>query len=197
MKIGIDADGVLTDMSGFYSEYGEKFFKRKPSNLTGYSISEMFKCTPKQELEFGLRYFIKYCKDCPPREHCPEVIASLNHAGHDLYEITARKFVTKKNLIGWYSRKLFENWLARYQMEFKDIFYCSESSAPTDKLNGCKRFSIDIMIDDRPNVALHLAENGIKVLLFDAKYNQNVAHKNIIRVADWEDVNKKVSELNK
>ena len=195
MRIGIDADGVLTDMSKFYFEQGERYFKRKPSNPAGYSISEIFGCSAKQEFRFGLRYFVKYCKDCPPREHCSEVIAKLNREGHQLYEITARKFVTMNNPLGWYSRKLFENWVRRYQMSFEDIYYCSESSAPTDKLKGCKQFGVDLMIDDRPNVALYLAENGIKVLLFDARYNQNVEHKNIVRVDDWDDIYRRITTV--
>ena len=38
------------------------------------------------------------------------------------------------------------------------------------------------MIDDRPEVALYLAEHHIKVLLFDAPYNQNLEHENVRRV---------------
>lgn len=195
MKIGIDADGVLTDMSQYYLVYGEKYFKRKPSDLSGYSVRDIFGCTSKQEFRFGLKYFIKYCKKWPPREHCAEVIDRLNRDGHQLYEITARKFVTMKNPLGWYSRHLFESWLKHYKMNFEDIFYCSESSSPTDKLNGCRRYDVKVMIDDRPNVALFLAENGIKVLLFDAPYNKDVVHQNIVRVADWEDIYRKIGEI--
>lgn len=188
MKIGIDADGVLTNMSAFYIEYGEKFFKCKPFNPAGYSISEIFDCSAKQEFRFGLKYFVKYCNDCPPRANCTETLAKLNVDGHELYEITARKFVTSHSPLGAYSRHLFERWLKAHGMEFKEIFYCSESNSPIDKLKGCRQFGIDVMIDDRSNVAMYLAENGIKVLLFDAPYNQEVSHKNIIRVTDWVNV---------
>lgn len=195
LRIGIDADGVLTDMSKFYFEQGERYFKRKPSNPEGYSISEIFDCSSKQEFRFGLRHFVKYCKDCPPRANCVESIIKLNADGHELYEITARKFVTMKNPLGWYSRHLFESWLKQHEMEFKEIFYCSESNSSVDRLNGCKQFNIDVMIDDRPNVALFLAENGIRVLLFDSRYNQNVEHMNIVRVADWEDIYQEIGYM--
>ena len=195
MNIGIDADGVLTDMSAFYFEYGERFFKRKPSDTAGYSISEIFGCSEKQEFKFGLKYFIKYCKDCPPRANCTQIIQQLNADGHNLYEITPRKFVTMNNPLGWYSRSLFESWLKRYGMNFNEIFYCSESNSPSDKLNGCKRFGINVMIDDRPNVALFLAEAGIKVLLFDAGYNQEVEHENILRITNWIDIYQEISKL--
>ena len=79
-------------------------------------------------------------------------------------------------------------------MEFREILYCSESNSPVDKLNGCKQFNIDVMIDDRPNVALFLAENRIKVILFDVRYNQNVEHKNSVGVSDWMDVYQKANK---
>lgn len=197
MKIGIDADGVLTDMSKFYLEKGKEYFKGEPSNPNGYSIADIYGCTNKQEFRFGLKYFVKYCKECPPRESCTDTIAKLNNDGHQLYEITARKFVTMKNPLGWYSRRLFESWLKRNEIRFEDIFYCSESLSPADKLSGCKRYGIEVMIDDRPNVALSLAENGIMVLLFEAPYNRSVTHQNIVRVADWEDIYRKIRELTK
>ena len=77
----------------------------------------------------------------------------------------------------------------------KEIFYCSESNSPVDKLKGCKRYELDIMIDDRPSVALFLAENGIKVLMYNAGYNQDVEHENIMRVDNWEAVYRIISEL--
>lgn len=44
------------------------------------------------------------------------------------------------------------------------------------------------MIDDKPDIALFLAENGVHVLLFDAPYNKSVKHKNITRVHSWDDI---------
>lgn len=48
MKIGVDCDGVLTDMSKYIFEYGEIWFKRKPDNPDGYSTAEIFGCTEKK-----------------------------------------------------------------------------------------------------------------------------------------------------
>lgn len=192
MIIGVDCDGVLTDMSAYIYEYGEKYFKRKPSNLSGYSTTEIFDCSDKEELRFGFRYFFKYCKNWPPRSGASEIISKLNNDGHELYEITARKFVTMHNPLGWYSKYVFEKWLKKNEFVFKGIHYCSESHAPEDKLDGCLRFSVDLMIDDKPDIALYLAENGVKVLLFDTRYNQDIEHDNIIRVYNWNDIYEKI-----
>ena len=41
------------------------------------------------------------------------------------------------------------------------------------------------MIEDKPDVAEYLIEKGIKVILFDAPYNQAVTGKLMVRVHDW------------
>lgn len=195
MRIGIDADGVLTDMTAFNIEYGQRFFKRAPENPAGYSAETIFVCTAKDEFRFGLRYFFTYCKKWPPRVNCPQTIAKLNADGHELYEITARKFATSNHPLGWYVRILFKKWLKRHNLKFKDIFYCSESNSPSDKLEGCRRFDVDVMIDDKPEVVYFLAEQGIPVLMFDAPYNQDVSGDNITRVMNWDDVYSEIKKM--
>lgn len=67
MIIGVDCDGVLTDMSAFILKCGKKWFKRAPDNPNGYSVTGVFGCTEKEETKFGLRYFPQYCRSWPPR----------------------------------------------------------------------------------------------------------------------------------
>ena len=188
MNIGIDTDGVLTDLYAYNYSIGKKALKREPDNPEGYDVKEMYGISEKQEFLVGLKYFFRYCKKWPPREGAAEVIARLNAEGHHLYEITARKFVTKKNLLGKYSKHLLFRWYKRYGMRFAEIILCSEEHSPEEKLAGCIRKGVKLMIEDKPEVALHLAENGIAVLLFDAKYNQSVQHKNMTRVYSWEEI---------
>lgn len=195
MRIGIDCDGVLTDISKCICEYGERWFKRKPGNLAGYNTSEIFGCSQKEEFQFGLHYFFKYCKEWPPRENAVEIIAMLQQDGHQLYEITARNFTTLKNPLGWYSKYVFRSWLKQNKIAIDKIFYCSEHNSPEDKLKGCQFYDVDLMIDDKPEVAIHLANNGITVLLFDAPYNQDVLGERIMRVMNWNDVYKTIRDI--
>ena len=48
------------------------------------------------------------------------------------------------------------------------------------------------MIDDNPKVSKYLADNGVKVLLFDAPYNKNLRHPNIKRVYSWDEIAKAI-----
>ena len=51
------------------------------------------------------------------------------------------------------------------------------------------------MIEDKPDVALYLAERGIKVLMVDAPYNLDTKHENIIHVKDWKVIKEQLKEL--
>ena len=188
MKIGVDCDGVLTDLSAYVWHYGELYFKKKPVNKKVYDVAEIFGCTKKQELKFWLKYFWPYCRKWPPRDKAAEVLNNLSQEGHELYEITARMFVTQKGLLGWYSRHVLLRWIHKWNFSFLVVFFCIENTTLQDKLDGCRKYGVEVMIDDKPDVALCLAEEGIRVLLFDTEYNKEAVHKNIVRVHGWQDI---------
>lgn len=185
--VGVDADGVLTDMATFNMEEGRIFYKRAPIHLDGYSAREIYDGTKFQEFLFGLKVLDKYCTKVPLRPGAKRALTFMYDEGAELHEITARKFVTQNNPLGAHYRRLFEKFLAKYQLPFKSIQYCSEEFSPRDKYIACSKLGVDIMIEDKPEVALYLAEQGIKVLLFDAPYNKEVRHQNITRVFNWDE----------
>ncbi len=188
MVIAIDADGVLTDMSSFCLKMGEKYLGRTASNTKAYSWEEMYETSFWEIVCYGVRIFIKYCKECDPRQNAQKVIAQLNQEGHDLYEVTARKFVTMQNPLGAYSRSMLLKWYRKHGLVFKKILFCSEQNTAVEKTEACLAIRAEIMIEDRPEVAKYLAKNGITVLLFDAPYNQEVSGEKIVRVCSWDEV---------
>lgn len=191
MVIATDADGVLTDMSGFNFVYGERFFGHKPTDPSGYTTAEIFGESKRREFLFGLRHFYDYCSRLLPRENAVEVCNRLGK----VYVITARKFSTQRTPLGALSRRLFRKWADKNGFDFADIFYCSEVDTPPQKLSYCRQISADVMIEDNVKTALYLAENGIRVLLFDAPYNQDISHENIVRVFSWEDIFELIKEF--
>lgn len=192
MVIGVDCDGVLTDLSTYIWHYGEVYFNKKPIDKRAYNVTEIFQCTKRQEYKFWLRYFWPYCKKWLPRDKAVKILGLLNQEGHELYEITARMFVTRRGVLGWYSRHVLRNWGKKSGFSFSDIYFCDEKKTFQDKLAGCHRYGIELMIDDKPDVALYLAEKGIRILLFDTEYNQGITHDNIVRVYSWEDIYTKI-----
>lgn len=198
LKVGIDADGVLTDMSEFLIREGKEFFKKQPKDSDAYSVDEMFEITKIQKIRFGLTVFDKYCKYESPRPYAPEIIRKLNNEGYEMHSITARMFTDMPGIVGARYRGLLKKYYKNYNMDyFKSIQFCSEKFSPRDKLIACSKLNIDVMIDDKPEVVLELARNGIKVLMFDAPYNKNIEHENIIRVKSWLEVYDRLKEIEK
>ena len=66
MVIATDADGVLTDMSGFNYVYGERFFGHAPTDPSGYTTAEIFGESKRREFLFGLRHFYDTAVDSLP-----------------------------------------------------------------------------------------------------------------------------------
>ncbi|MDD3241923.1 MAG: 1-acyl-sn-glycerol-3-phosphate acyltransferase [Bacilli bacterium] len=186
LVIGIDADGVLTDMHNFNLRKGKIILGRNPVNPNGYNIKEMFNAS-KLEMLHCAKVLPEYFNDEPPREGTEEFINKLNNDGEELHEITARMFVTNKGYIGKKAREAFEKWLSKNNLRFKSIQYCSETNSPRDKYIACNKLDVDIMIEDKPEVANYLNEKGVKVLLFDNPYNQDVKGENITRIYNWDD----------
>lgn len=196
--VGCDIDGTVVDMSAFNIREGKKFFKKDPVEPNAYSPKEMYGISNYQEILFGLAVFNKYCMLEPPMKNAIEVNNSSIKNGDEWHIITARKFTTFRNAFGLIYRNMFEKWAKKFSLGFQSIQYCSEKFSPRDKLIACKKLNVDIMIEDKPDVALCLAENGISVLLVDAPYNKNLDNiSNITRVNNWEDIQSQLDIIKK
>ena len=77
----------------------------------------------------------------------------------------------------------------------EEIISCSEKYGPEEKYRACIEKKVDVMIDDRPEIVTYLAAKGIKVMMMDAPYNQQVVGDNIIRVFGWDDIYQKISDF--
>ncbi|MFV0250085.1 MAG: 1-acyl-sn-glycerol-3-phosphate acyltransferase [Bacilli bacterium] len=186
--VGCDADGILTNLSSHNIREGKKVFKREPICPEKYSLEEQFDISniPKFILySKAFKIYINYCKNEEPREFAPEVINELTDEGLDFHSITARKFATSNSKLGKLARKWFKEWLKKYNINFSSFQFCSEERSPEEKLLACKKLNVDVMIEDKPDVALFLTKNGIKVIMIDAPYNLNTNHENIRHVSDW------------
>ena len=196
--IGCDADGVLTDLSAHNIRAGEVAFKRKPANIDAYELDKMFDV---DDIPKPIRYakafgiYKRYCKDEAPRNGASETIRSFSEQGYAFHAITARKFATADNALGKTARKWFSKWLDRFGISFNAVHFCDEKNSAREKLLACRKLGVDAMIEDKPDNALYLAENGIRVFMVHAPYNEDVTHENIIRVQDWADISQALQDL--
>lgn len=193
MKIGIDIDGVLTDVERATLDYGTKFCHEHnlPQNIKigGQEAEEVFGWTLEQSEKFWNQYIIEYFTNYPPRAFASEVINQLKKEGNEIYIITARnKWGVPKEHVGKVQEHTKE-WLKKNQIDYDKILFTKGSKLPYCKENG-----IDIMIEDSPTNIVEL-EKEIPVICFHSNYNAQVEGKNIIRAYAWYHIYDKIKAI--
>lgn len=196
MRIGIDVDGVLTNLEQFQFDYGSKFsyenFNKEIINIDGYEIKDMFDITDKAYNDFWDKYFLDYVINEKPRKFADEITNKLHDDGHEIYIITARYFTeTDRERAGDTIENVISNWLNKNNIYFDKIIF-----SPEDKHEICSSNQIDLMIEDSPYNVNSLSKN-IPVICFSAEYNRECIGENIIRCYSWYDIYAKIKHINK
>lgn len=195
MNIGIDVDGVLVDMEGYQLKYGKIYFSKVHGkdvvNPKAFDIEQIFDCTHAEREKFWQKYIWAYCLKEPPLKNAPEIISKLHNDGHRIFLITGRAHTTESGVTGKLFRWMLKHWLKKNHIYYDEIVFCSEKDSSTDKLDACMDKKIDVMIDDKPENLLALADR-IKVICYPAVWNEDVESDAFIRVSDWADIYEKI-----
>lgn len=192
MRIGIDIDGVLTDIVKFMVDYGTKYCVE--NNLTyrvrlnQYDFDKFMGISRTHDEKFWNQYLKYYAVNYKPRDLAVEVINKLKEEGNEIYIVTARN---EWGLVGkdyGKMKEIVDAWMKENNIYYDKIIYTEGS-----KLPYCIGNYIDVMIEDSPKNVREIAKK-IPVLCFDCSYNQNVRGKNIRRVYSWYDVYNKLKK---
>ena len=193
MRIGIDIDGVLTDLARFVSDYGIKFchennieYKIKDDS---YYESEALGISLENAEKFWNKYLPYYATEYKPRKFASEVIKKLKE-NNEIYIITARNEEGLPKEVYGKMQELVKRWLTENNIEYDKLIFTVGS-----KLPYCLENAIDIMVEDSPRNLIEISTK-IPVLCFDNSYNKKVEGENITRVYSWYDVLQKISIFN-
>lgn len=196
MRIGIDIDGVLTDIEQWQLDYGSKFYLEKYGkeilNNEGYETTDIFKVDSKLDDEFWTEYFKDYSINVDVRKLASEVIKKLKQDGNEIYIITARgSFLSHSANVMLFeeNKNIVLEWLRKNEIEYDKIIF-----SPEDKLNICLENNIDIMIEDK-SANINKISTRIPVICFHSGYNKNCIGNNIIRCYSWYDIYSKISSI--
>lgn len=197
MNIGIDIDGVLTDIHEFNLRYAPPFFKRKYDrevvDEAPYDIRDIFACPDKEWLAYWKRYLLKYSTAEPAREGASEFTEKLRADGHEVIIISKRVFSAKKGLIGKIMRTLVKSWLKRNGIWHREAIFCVHDD-PDIKREVCLEKDVRILIDDEPENIRSVATVA-KVLCFDTTYNRECEGENIFRVTNFDEAYQLIAEF--
>ncbi|MCL2046157.1 MAG: hypothetical protein FWG88_07210 [Oscillospiraceae bacterium] len=197
MKIGIDIDGVLTDIHGFHRRHAPEYFMRKYQRMTIddslYDVQEMFGCPPKEFRSYWKRHWIRYVINEPARKDAGQIVRKFLDDGHTIYIISKRAYAYQKSIKGRLMRAFVRNWLYRNDINYEEVIFC-DHNAPESKRAVCLEKDLDVMIDDDPENISVIAPVA-KVICYDAPYNRDCRGENILRAIDWNTVYMLVSNM--
>ena len=191
MRIGIDIDGVLTNIEEFIADYEVKFcYENNLSyrvNLNEYDEAKALGISAENCEKFWNKYLKYYAKEYRARDFASEVIKKLKEEGHEIYIVTARN---EWGLTGddyGKMKQFVKEWLKKNNIYYDKIVYTEET-----KLPYCVGNYIDIMIEDKPENVKEISTK-MPVLCYNCNYNADVKGKNITRVYSWYDIYNKIN----
>lgn len=181
MNIGIDIDGVLTDVVRYACDYGSKYFFEKYGkldiNINAWSLKDMFNVTDEEDKKCWSTIVENYSINEPARPFASEIINKLKKEGNSIYIITARgtdNIYNQKN-------NIVEEWLKYNKIYYDKLIFSKE------KLEICKKYNINIMIEDKKE-NINSISKSIPVICFHENHNKELKSKNIYRAYSWYDV---------
>jgi|SRR3989338_3112117 len=194
MRIGVDLDDTINDFMGHFLSFYEKETGVKHSKdiFHNRQLDERLNIPKKKFLKiFNAFHTHESILQMPLLPGAKEVIHNLAKE-HELFLITARLAPHSWEIDAWLSQ--------HFKGIFKQILFAKNPySNHNDHLKTKHEYAhelfIDVFIDDDPNFAIHIANEGFPVLMLKCPWNKNVAHQNIIIVKDWYELQKKIKDF--
>ncbi len=187
MNLGVDIDGVITNIQDYVFEYGTKFAYEKGYDLKAiskytYDSVGIFNWNKEVDNEFWYTILEEYSKNERPRLLASEVLYKLKEDGWKIHLITARCSMKEEDIKSNKIERVLTNWL-----EENDIPYDVLEFSGSDKREALKNYNIDIMIEDSPKNIEQL-RSICPIIVFDAMYNKECVGENIVRVNSWYEI---------
>lgn len=198
MRIGIDIDGVVTDLYAFVADYLTKFLVENEIDYSvsgcDYDFAKIFGISGEIEDKFWDEYLIYYSTFVKARPFVGEVIQKLKHDGHEIIFITARYGASNDDDFGQNMRKLVREFLVNNGIYYDDLIFSKGKNE--GKVPEIKEQKIDVMIEDNPRNIEQLSAY-CKILCYDAGYNRINFGENVTRVYSWYDIYSKIKSMSK
>ncbi len=201
MNIGIDIDGVLTDVRAFMIEKGTKYCKETNKGSLvdpdSFSMRKMFDWDKETDTDFWKKNIFVYAKENPVIEGASKNIKKLKEAGYKIYIITARRIANTDENIDIDGvkdpkismRNTVKEWLFKNDIIYDEIIFSGE-----DKAKHIIQNKIDIMIEASPKNLKSLSKLT-KMICVDWPYNRDISNDNIYRCYNWWEIYETIRKI--
>lgn len=196
MKIGIDIDGVLTNIEQYVIDYFTKYCVENNIEYevgqSNYEFYKSFNISKEIENNFWKTYMQDYATKEKARPFASEIIKKLKEEGHEIYIITARWLTNRDDEAGENMRQIVKDWLAENNIIYDKVLFSKGSNE--NKSQEIIENKIDLMIEDNPNNINELSKL-VPVICYNTEYNKECISDKIIRCYSWYDIYNKINKL--
>lgn len=176
MRIGVDLDDTICRTTEIVQDRLEKYAESENLNPLDIMNDEVL------HKSFFSIYLEDIYTNAEVKRDVVKVLKRIKNRGNEIYIVTARRndyVPTVKDVI-----KITKEWLEKNEIEADGIIV---SAYGETKADVCKRYDIDLMIDDDPYNYKMIISNGKKCLLFDDRERYNLKNDYI---TSWLDIEK-------
>lgn len=196
MIIGIDIDDTTVVTVKSMVKYGDKYDtevlgrEAKKDNLgqikDRYYMKALYGWTEEEKFAFFDMYYKDVLEECYPLPSAVEVINKLKDEGNEIVFITARL----TNVKNCDTESITKSTLEKYNIPYDRLIMNVDN-----KLEFCKKYGVEVFIDDSFETCLGLSSEGIKSYLMSTRMNRNIETGKIERVFSWDEIYEKISNL--
>jgi len=183
--IAVDIDEVLADFLNDFVYFHNLMYKTsaKREDFKNYYLHEVLGI---EREEMHIRYMefktFSLLERIKPIEGSIDGVKKLISLGYEVHLLTARPREIEKETRKWLEIHFKGIDLPlHFSRDFRDKF--------VNKSEVAKKIGATMIIEDHIDNAIDCAENGIKVFLIDAPWNQtDDLPENVIRVKSWKEI---------
>ena len=139
MNIGVDIDGVLTDLERMALDFGTKMCVEEnipiELNLSKYWEIEKYNWTKEQEELFWNKNLVPYVVESNPRKFAPQILEKLQEEGNKIFIITARNESGMPPEYEGKMQELTKKWLLDNNIKYKKLISMLDNDLIRNRIN--------------------------------------------------------------
>lgn len=187
MIIAVDIDDVITDTSLSLIAHAKLHETEvcEKGEILDHLAEIMRGGFPSPAVKkYFYRFMAEIMAEAKVKEGAAEVLSRLKEKGHTLVFITARG---EKRYPG--STEVTKKFIAEEQLPCDAMVFDS-----VDKLEDCRSYRVDLLIDDSVKNCTDVAAGGIRTLLFTSAVNKETETA-LDRVENWQQLEKYIDNM--
>jgi uncharacterized HAD superfamily protein len=188
IPIGVDIDDTSTELASGIHPWVIQEYELHPSidPFTTYDFTEGWGCSRQESIDYSFAFYRSQAHmNLPPVKGAVKAITALAQ-NHPVYAITARPIQVQEETLALLAKHYPPGTFAGVYFTGQFI---DDGTKVLSKLDICRKFGIQVMVEDSLRHAMQLAPNGVATALLDYPWNQtDDLPENAVRFTNWEDI---------